>query len=90
MDLNWTGFIALLVLVLFSVSAYSRPTSVVFIVLFAISWAFGLSAPDVISSAETTTSFDVTVTLACLSYGLMCAGWAFRLMFWRSEIGEGE
>lgn len=84
------GLLALIVIAILSALAYFRPTAVIFIVIFALSWAFGLSAPDIISSAKTTSSFDITVAIACIAYGLMCAGWAFRLMFWRSETREGE
>lgn len=80
-----TGLMALVCLALLSVLAFWRPNAVLFMVLAAAGISLGLAAPDVMSSEATTTPLDLTITISLIGYGLMCSGWAFKLMFWREE-----
>jgi hypothetical protein len=54
-------------------------------ILFAISMMLGFAAPDIISPSSSTSGTDMAVALGLIFYSLLCAGWSFKLMFWRAE-----
>lgn len=80
-----TDLYTFLILIVFSFLAFWKPNAILFMILFALSMMLGLASPDMVSSETTTTGTDMAVALALIIYGLLCAGWSFRLLFWREE-----
>lgn len=77
------GILALLPLCLFSILAFWKASDVLFIILFGVAVMTGLAAPDIINGNYNTTSLGISVGVLLVAYGILCAGWSFRLMFWR-------
>jgi hypothetical protein len=81
-----TGIMLVMVVALFSFLAFWKPNSILFMMLYGSSMMLGFSIPDVISPEASTTGLDMAVALALVIYALLCAAWAFKLMFWRDEV----
>lgn len=79
----------LIPLICFSALAFwqreSQGAPLLFMATVAIALITGLNAPDIISGSGETSSLGITVGLMLIVYTLGCAGWAFKLMFWKGE-----
>lgn len=80
-----TALYLILFLALFSVLAFWKQNALLFMILFAITFPLGLAVPDLISSEATTTPMDISAGVGIIVYGLLCAAWSFRLLFWRDN-----
>jgi hypothetical protein len=81
------GILLLLPLIGFSVLAFWKENHILFMITAGIAIITGLNAPDILSGISATSSLGVTVGLMLILYALCCAGWAFKLMFWKGEEG---
>jgi len=64
----------------FSVLAFWRPNTVLFMLAGAVSLFTGLYWYDTFN-----TPLGMTVALCLVAYCLLCFGYAFRNIFWKSE-----
>lgn len=76
---------AVALLAIFSTLAFWRPNPVLFMITAGISMILGLNAPDLITSAATTTSEDLTIGLSLIIYSFLCIAYAFKVIFWDGE-----
>jgi hypothetical protein len=83
-----TGIIFIIVIALFSFLGFWKPNTILFMMLSAGSMMLGLSMPDIISPASSTTGMDIAVSLGLIFYSFLCSAWAFKLMFWKQEENQ--
>ena len=82
------AMLAMLVVAVFSALAYWKRTPPVFMLTAGVSMLVGLTLPDTISSAASTTIMDKTLGLAFIGYALFCIGAAYKCIYWHEDNEE--
>jgi hypothetical protein len=70
-------------LVLFSVLACWKENHILFMINGGLAITTGLFAPDIINGNYETTNMGIAIGLLLITFGFLCWGLSFRLMFWR-------
>lgn len=69
-------------LLIVSILAFWKEHAAMFMIVCGVAVMTGLYCPDMIGTYP---ELGISIGLSIIAFGLLCAGWSFRLMFWSEK-----